>query len=99
MRKIKELADRIKEEVEDARECAEKFVECKAKGDMQRAAKYKEMAADELKHATYIHEMAVVDIEEISKVYKPPVEMQEKWGHEHKKFVEETALVKMILGI
>lgn len=98
MKKIRDFVDHIKEEVEGAKDYAEKYVECKAKGDLQRAARYKEMAADELKHATYIHEMAVAEIEEISKVYKPPVDMQEKWDHEHKKFVEEVAMVKMILN-
>lgn len=98
MKKIRDFVEHIKEEVEGAKEYAEKYVECKAKGDLQRAARYKEMASDELKHAMYIHEMAVAEIEEISKVYKPPVDMQEKWDHEHKKFVEQTALIRMILG-
>ena len=58
---------------------AEKYVECKAKDNMQSATKYKEMANDELKHAMYEHEWAVKEIEEISRVYTPPIEMQEKW--------------------
>lgn len=98
MRKIKEYVDHIKDEVEGAKKYAEKYVEYKAKGDTQRANRYKEMASDELKHANYIHDMAVVEVEEISKVYKPPLEMQEAWGHEHKKYVENVAMVKMILG-
>lgn len=99
MKKIKDYVDHIKDEVEGAKEYAEKYVECKAKGDMQRANKYREMANDELKHATYIHEWAVAEIAEISRVYKPPVEMQEKWEHEHKKYIEDVALVKTILGM
>lgn len=47
---------------------------------MQWANRYKEMANDELKHAGYLHDKAVQDIEEISKVYKPTEEMEEKWG-------------------
>lgn len=97
MRKIKEYVDHLKEEVEGAKEYAEKYIECKAKGNTQRANRYKEMASDELKHATYIHEWAVMEVEEISRVYKPPVDMMEKWEHEHKKFVEEVALIKKIL--
>lgn len=97
MRKIKEYVDHIKEEVESAKEYAEKYIECKAKGNTQRANRYKEMASDELKHATYIHEWAVLEVEEISRVYKPPVDMMEKWEHEHKKFVEDVALIKKIL--
>ena len=99
MRKIKQYVEHIKEEVEGAKEYAEKYVECKARGNMNRANQYKEMANDELKHAMYIHEWAVAEIAEISKVYTPPVEMQEKWEHEHKKFVEDVAIVKQILGM
>ena len=97
MRKIKEYVDHLKEEVESAKEYAEKYIECKAKGNTQRANRYKEMASDELKHATYVHEWAVMEVEEISRVYKPPVDMMEKWEHEHKKFVEDVALIKKIL--
>lgn len=97
MRKIKEYVDHLKDEVESAREYSEKYIEWKAKGNTQRANRYKEMASDELKHATYIHEWAVMEVEEISRVYKPPVDMMEKWEHEHKKFVEDVALIKKIL--
>ena len=47
------------------------------------------MANDELKHAGYLHDKAIQEIEEISKVYKPTEEMEEKWEKCHKKFVEK----------
>lgn len=59
MKKIKEYVEAIDEELEGAKEYAEKYVECKAKDNMQSATKYKEMANDELKHAMYEHEWAV----------------------------------------
>ena len=46
---------------------------------MQWANRYKDMANDELKHAEYLHDKAIQKIEEISKVYKPTEEMEEKW--------------------
>ena len=46
------------------------------------------MANDELKHAGYLHDKAVQDIEEISKVFTPTEEMEEKWEKCHKNFVE-----------
>lgn len=99
MRSIKKYVEHIDEEIESAEEYAEKYVECKAKGNMQAANRYREMAEDELKHAMYIHEWATKEIEEISKVYAPPVDMLEKWEHEHKKYVEKVAWVKQMLAM
>ena len=99
MRTIKKYVDMIDEEIESAKEYAEKYVECKAKGDMNRANRYKEMANDELKHSSYIHEWAVKEIEEISKVYTAPVEMMEKWDKAHKEYVEKVAWIKQMLSM
>lgn len=99
MKKIKEYVDHINDELESAQDYAEKYVECKAKGHIQNANQYKEMANDEIKHAMYIHEWAVKEIEEISKVYTPPVDMLEKWQHEHKTYVEKVAMVRQILSL
>ena len=99
MRIIKKLVHRIEEELEDAKEYAEDYVEQKVKGNMAVANRFKEMSSDELKHAGYIHEMAVKEIEEISKVYTPPVEMMEKWEKEHKTFIEQTAWIRQMLSM
>jgi ferritin len=99
MRHIKKFVEHIEEEIEGATNYAEKAVEFKAKGDMQTAAKYKSMAEDELRHAMTIHEMAVKEINDLSKIVTPPVEMMEKWEHAHKKFVEQVAWVKQMLSI
>ena len=55
------------------------------------------MAYDELSHADKIHEFAVEEIQKARTVMTPPVEMEEKWDHEHKKFIEDVAKIKMIL--
>lgn len=99
MTKIKEYAESIEEELEDAKNYAEKYVEHKVRDDMQGASRYKEMANDELKHAMFLHEFAVSEIEKISKVYVAPVEMQDKWSKLHKEFVEKTAWIKQMLGM
>jgi hypothetical protein len=99
MKSIKKYVDHIEDEIEGAKEYAEKYVECKAKGNMTNANKYKEMANDELKHAMYIHEWAVAEIQEISKVYTPPVDMQEKWDKAHKEYVEKVAWIKQMLAM
>ena len=47
MRAIKKYVEAIEEEIEGAKDYAEKYVEAKAKGDIGRANRYKEMAGDE----------------------------------------------------
>lgn len=97
MTKIKKLAEHIEEELCGAKEYAEKYVECKAKGNMQWANRYKEMANDELKHAGYLHEKAIQEIEELSKVFKPTAEMEESWNKTHREHVEHVAWIKQML--
>ena len=99
MTKIKKLAEHIEEEICGAKDYAEKYVECKAKGDTAWANRYKEMANDELKHAGYLHDRAVKDIEEISKVFTLTEEMEEKWEKCHKKYVEQTAWIRQMLAM
>jgi hypothetical protein len=99
MRTIKKYIEALDEEIEGAKNYAEKYVECKAKGDMSKANRYKEMANDELKHAMYQHEWAVQSIEEISKVFKAPAEMEEKWVKAHKEYVEKVAWIKQMLAM
>lgn len=99
MTKIKKLAEHIEEELCGAKEYAEKYVECKAKGNMQWANRYKEMANDELKHAGYLHEKAIQEIEELSKVFKPTAEMEESWNKTHREYVEHVAWIKQMLAM
>ena len=99
MKMIKNLIEQLDEEIESAKEYAEKYVEYKAKGNMPRANRYKEMATDELKHTNYIHEMAVQEIEELKKVYTAPAAMQEKWDKSHTEYVEKVAWIKQMLTL
>lgn len=99
MRLIKEYVEHIEEEIDGAKEYAEKYVECKVKGNMQVANQYKEMANDELRHASYIHEWAVKEIEELRKVYTPPASMLEKWEKAHREYVEKVAWIKQMLAM
>lgn len=99
MKSIKMYVDAIEEEIEGAKDYAEKYVEAKAKGDMSKANRYKEMANDEIKHAMYLHEWAVSAIDEVSRVYKAPSDMEEKWQKAHKEYVEKMAWVKQMLTL
>lgn len=97
MTRIKKLADEIKDELCSAKEYAEEYLTFKAKDDSSWANRYKEMAQDELKHAGYIHDRVVEEIETLSKVYTPPEEMMEKWNSDHKKYIEKAAWIKQML--
>lgn len=99
MKSIKNYVEAIDEEIEGAKNYAEKYVERKAKGDMAAATRYKEMATDELKHAGYEHEWAIKEIDEISKIYIAPAEMQETWQKAHKKYVESVAWIRQMLAM
>jgi hypothetical protein len=99
MRSIKAYVEHIDEELEGAKDYAEKYVEAKAKGNMSMANKYKEMASDELRHAGYVHEFAVAEIDALSKVYTPPVDMQKKWEESHKEYFEKAAWIRQMLSM
>lgn len=97
MTQIKNLVDLIQDEICSAKDYAESYVEYKIKDNSTWAQRYKEMANDELKHATYLHEKAVMLIEDLSSKITPPQDMLDKWENSHKKFVEEIAWVKQML--
>lgn len=99
MKKIQNLVNQIDEEIEGAKEYAETYLDYKAKGNSNWAVRYKSMAEDELKHATYIHDRAVEEITELNKVYTPPVEMQKAWDESHKGYVERVAWIKQMLAM
>lgn len=99
MHHIKKLAEQMEDEINSAMHYAEKYIEYKAKGNTAYATKFKAMSEDELRHALFFHEIAVKEIEEVSKVYTAPAEMLEKWEHEHKEYIERVALVKQILSM
>ena len=99
MKIIKDYVDTIADEIEDAKTYAEKYVECKSRGNVNYANKYKEMAFDELNHASNLREMDLVDIAELKKVYTMSEEEEEKWEHGHKHLTEQMAIVKHMLSM
>lgn len=99
MERIKKLADEIKDELCSAKEYAEEYLTFKAKDDSSWANRYKEMAQDELKHADYIHDRVVDEIETLQKVYTPPEEMMEKWESDHRKYIEKAAWIRQMLSM
>lgn len=98
MKIIADLVDTIEEELEGAKDYSEKYLELKAENNPF-ASKFKGLADDELRHAMVIHEYAASKIDELSRVYTPPVEMQETWDKAHKKYIEKVAWIRQILSM
>ena len=99
MTKINELVDRIDDELNDAKDYAEDYLSYKAKNNTNWANRYKEMSMDELKHAGFIHDRAVEEIDELQRVYTPPQEMIDKWNSAHKKYIEKAAWIRQMLSM
>lgn len=99
MKMIDKMLKHLEEEVEGAKDYAEKYIECKAREHMNRANKYKEMATDELKHAGYLRDMDIADIEELKNVYTMSEAEEEAWEHGHKRLNEQMAIVKQMLSM
>lgn len=96
MTKIKRLIENMDDEIESAKNYAECYLEKKAKGDSW-ASKFKDMSNDEIKHAMYLHDYIIQEIDTLRKVYTPPSEMQEAWDKSHVKYVEKVAWIKKML--
>lgn len=99
MKIIKEYVDGIEEELESAQEYAEKMVEFKARMDSKWASRFKAMAEEELTHAMNLHDLAIEEIDKLTKVYQPSQDMLEKWKESHKKYVEKAAWIKQMMSL
>lgn len=98
MKIIDKMIDSLEDEIEGAKKYAEKYIEWKARGDSARAAKFREMSNDELRHASNIHDFAMMDIDGFKRVYAFPEKDEEKWLQAHRQFAEQYALVKQMLA-
>lgn len=106
MERIKKLAEEVMDEIHSAKEYAEEYLTFKAKNEVNAssnygtwAKRYHEMAEDELRHASYLHDRVVEEIEELRKVYTPPQDMMDKWEADHKKYIEKAAWIKQMLSM
>lgn len=99
MRRIKELTDQIGEELAGAKGYAESYLDFKAAGDTRTAGRYMEMAQDEIKHAGYIHDLAVTEIDKLRTVFTPPADMEEAWNLSHKRYIEHAAWIRQMLAM
>jgi hypothetical protein len=98
MKLVKNYIEHLCEEVEGAKDYAEKYIECRAKGESTRASKYREMASDELSHAASVRDMAYQDIKRISEMMVIPMDIEDEWDKAAKHCEEQIALVKQMLA-
>ena len=99
MTRIKNLADKIKDELCDAKDYAEEALYYKSKSNGEWYSRYKSMAEDELKHAGYLHDRVVSEIDQLKAVMTPPEDMLDKWNHEHREYIEKAAWIKQMLAM
>ena len=99
MRKIKELVERIDDELNSAEEYAEKYIEYKADGDSSMATKFMEMASQEMNHANMMHDLAVKEIEKVSAVFNAPADMREKWDNSHAEYIQRASRIKSMINM
>ncbi len=99
MDRLKMYADEICEELEGAKSYAECYVDSKIVGNSTQVTRYKEMATDELKHASYLHDMLIQYMDETKKAIQVPKEMQDIWKECNGNFVYKTAVIKQMLTL
>lgn len=99
MRKIHRIIHSVKEELCGAQEYAEKYIEKKGEDNSAWANRYREMANDELRHASYLHELLAEKANEIRSVYKLKEDDEEAIERCNKKYAERSALIKQMLSV
>lgn len=94
MREIKQLIERIEDELAGAEKYAELAMEHRYINDSLSAV-YSSHAYEELAHADELHSEAVMLIKEArANGEKPTQEMLDKWAKEHKLFIEQTENIR-----
>jgi len=99
MRKILEYLDKVDDELCDAKNYAESYLQFRVEGDQEWADKFKAMSEEELNHALSIQELSVQRINKIKSVYTPPTEIEETWHKSHARYLEEVAWIKQMLSM
>ena len=100
MKHIQEYVMQIREELEGAKDYAEKSLYWKYEGNDNRYRQYHSMAEQELSHSSIIHQLAVEDIDKMKqRGYNPTAEMEEQWQKSHAEYVEKVAWIKQMLAM
>lgn len=96
MKIIQDLVEEIKDELHGAKCYAKKATRYKTENPTM-AKMYYDMANDELKHSDMLHVEAVRAIDKQRAIEQPPQYMLDRWDEEHKKYVDKSAKIKVML--
>lgn len=97
MKQIKQLAEYIEEEVNDAQKYAKKAI-CYKQKDKQLADMYYQLANQQLEHSNVQHKQVVRIIESSkSDGSSAPIGMQAVWDWQHERIVECTSKIRVLL--
>lgn len=99
MKEIKWIAERIREELEDAEQYAKTALKYKdTNKDLAQACA--DIAKQELTHSEILHTQAVRLIKaQMAAGVTAPVAMQAVWDWEHEKMIEHTAKIRNLLDM
>ena len=96
MKKIKELKEHIREELEDAEEYARQAIMCR-EDDPQTAELYYDLSVAELNHMDRLHTRVAGIIAQYRKDHgDPPPDMQAKYDVLHEMYMEMATKVKQL---
>ena len=94
---IKNLAEKIKDELEDAEDYAKRAIKHKD-DDRELAQAFYELSTEELRHANLLHEQVVRFIKRHrAEKGEPPAAMQAVWDYLHEEHIEEANEVRLYL--
>ena len=99
MKKIANLSDHIRDEIEDAEEYIREAMICK-ETDREVADLYCKLAEEELQHMAMLHKQVIRVIDLYRREHgDPPVEMQTRYEVLHEVHVADAAKVRMMIQV
>lgn len=98
MKFIDELIEKVMDEIDGAEEYAEQYIIYRANNNSARASQFREMATQELHHATILRDYAIQDVEAIKKIHSLSEDEEERWEKCLKKMNERISVLHYTLS-
>ena len=98
MKFIDELIEKVMDEIDGTEEYAEQYIIYRANNNSARASQFREMATQELHHATILRDYAIQDVEAIKKIHLLSEDEEERWEKCLKKMNERISVLHYTLS-